>query len=203
VKRPRTTELHTDAIETKPIDYRWNEHEVGSDEGNYNYFEFVECLGCQKDMLAVDGLVEEHGKCDWHQGYPPAMNYYYPLPPRVCTDVARAARRIKHLPLVLVQFDGDDDQWGLALTGGGMDMAWEICEAFMRLGLLPPTHFELPAMCGRGSSSTDRWILRAYRRACRIQRQWLKRRIERTGDVERFAREENDRHAREAHQGQR
>ena len=109
------------------------------------------------------------------------MSYYYPL----CEselDVERTARAIRHLPLCVVEWVKDGG-YALALTGGGMDLSWEICEAFMRLGYLPPTRFEPPAMAGRGTSSKDRWILRGYLRACRVQRAWLARKAERAREV--------------------
>ena len=53
--------------------------------------------------------------------------------------------KIKDLPLVLVEMNGD---YYLALTAGGMDCSWEICAAYIRLGFCPPFHFcaSLPRM---------------------------------------------------------
>ncbi len=40
-----------------------------------------------------------------------------------------------------------------------MDLSWEICEAYLRLGYLPPLYFcMLPARADRGSSPVDIWI---------------------------------------------
>lgn len=89
------------------------------------------------------------------------MSFYYPLPEweRYGSDANETAKLLKNLPLCLVHFV-EDDTYGLALTGGGMDLSWEICEAFMVLGCLPPYHFsDLPGMAGRGESEKDQWII--------------------------------------------
>lgn len=78
----------------------------------------------------------------------PMMNYYYPLP-HSSTAYDDMARLLADTCLCVVSFsDGRRD--GLALTGGGMDLTWEVCEAFVRLGYLPPVHFaaNLPKMAG-------------------------------------------------------
>ena len=109
------------------------------------------------------------------------MNYWYPLNDlyqirQILRDAHAlgphaAAIAIVDLPLCVVRVN---DAWGLALTGGGMDLSWEIAAAYVALGYLPPTHFRLPAMCGRGSSARDRFIISAYRRSCQVQIGWLK-----------------------------
>lgn len=90
----------------------------------------------------------------------PMMSYAYPLPSLGdADDEYDAADRLRDLPLCIVRRDpggypGEASDFELVLTGGGMDLSWEICEAFTRLGFLPPAHFaELPAMCGRGNLS--------------------------------------------------
>jgi hypothetical protein len=69
----------------------------------------------------------------------------------------------------------------------------------MRLGLLPPVHFELPSMCGRGASKRDRWIVRGYLRACRAVSGYAKRRAERAREALAFGeKHEAERQARPA-----
>lgn len=90
----------------------------------------------------------------------PMMSYHYPLP-YVGQSAAALALALAGLPLLLVYWD-DADTYSLALTGGGMDLSWEICEAFVRLGFLPPVRFaDLPGMAGRGLSERDGAILAA------------------------------------------
>ncbi len=96
----------------------------------------------------------------------PMMNYWYELD---VTPDGQLAALIVDLPLCIVDIDGTV---GLALTGGGMDLTWEICEAFMRLGSLPPYHFatSLPAMGDRGRSERDRWIIAGCLRTIAVMR---------------------------------
>jgi hypothetical protein len=185
MKRQKISDMMVDAVGVEPIDYDWSAHEVGDGSGQWEWWEAVPCDKCGKYDTCCCGGGDTHDrngktKCagTLAESEGPMMSYYYPLPyfPR---DIHKACLAIKHLPLVIIRFDGDDDRAALALSGGGMDLSWQICEAFMRLGFLPPTHFELPSMAGRSGSARDRWILRGYLRACRIQRGWLARKAER------------------------
>jgi hypothetical protein len=102
------------------------------------------------------------------------MNYFYPLPDESRYGGALDkydAQAIINLPLCLVNLE--TGEYGLALTGGGMDLSWEICEAYIRLGYLPPFHFcDLPRMAGRGTSARDRAIIRGCKRSCDITIGW-------------------------------
>lgn len=71
------------------------------------------------------------------------------------------------LPLCVVEVEGE---YGLALTGGGMDYGWEICEAYIRLGFLPPVYFDPPNLTNRGESADDRVIMAAYQRGVELNR---------------------------------
>lgn len=101
------------------------------------------------DGNAVREAVEA-GNADWE----PMMNYAYPLDRHPPDDW-----KTKVNCCTVVEID---EKYYLALTGGGMDFSWEICESYMRLGYLPPAHFasSLPRMAGRGTSNLDEWILR-------------------------------------------
>lgn len=80
----------------------------------------------------------------------PMMNYYYPAD---LDDPEDAARKLADTCLCVVEVDG---RTGLALTGGGMDLSWEIVGAFMALGMLPPAHFaHLPHMADRRTATVD------------------------------------------------
>jgi hypothetical protein len=73
-----------------------------------------------------------------------------------------------------------DGQTGLALTGGGMDLSWEICEAFVKLGFYPPAHFaRLPKMAGRGEDKHDRRIIAKCRESLKIKARWAKNELSR------------------------
>jgi hypothetical protein len=83
----------------------------------------------------------------------PMMNYFYPVSDYTPGDMNAWAAKLVDLPLCVVEIG---DERGLALTGGGMDLSWEIAEAYVRLGYYPPTWIDLPAMSGRGESAKDR-----------------------------------------------
>jgi hypothetical protein len=96
----------------------------------------------------------------------PMMNYRYPIDDKWFN--ADGARRIADLEVYL------------ALTGGGMDLSWEICEAYVRLGCLPPSHFELPAMAGKKLTERTALVLTAVERSNDVLTGWAQSRKERT-----------------------
>lgn len=121
----------------------------------------------------------------------PMMNYSYAIPSED-RDMHELADLIHDLPLCVIDNAGDsasysleydDERYSLALTGGGMDLTWEIAEAFTRLGYLPPLAYcDLPGMCGRGNlsnagtydapvSERDQYIIDACRRAITLDRE--------------------------------
>lgn len=104
--------------------------------------------------------------------YMPMMNYMYPLGEsfEVPDDF-----RAKLVNTTIIQMD---DEYFLALTGGGMDMTWEICESFINLGYYPPVHFcRLPAISGRGTRKFDRHIIGICNESIRIMIKWMEGRL--------------------------
>lgn len=93
-------------------------------------------------------------RCDQAEG--PMMNSFYLLERGGFggrdVDITAWARELDGLPLCAVELDGD---YGLALTGGGMDLSWEIAEAHLRLGYRVPTWVDLPAMAQGGRLGKD------------------------------------------------
>lgn len=195
--RQRTRDMSCAAVEVTPqaVD-DWAA--LFADEERATFLEAVDCHACGKcTVRSIYG--SECPKCQADGDPPegPMMNYFYPLGYEVSDDEARRiAWRIRRLPLCMVRIG---DVWGMALTGGGMNLSWEICEAFMRVGLLPPVHFTPAAMCGRGASARDRWIVRGYRRSCRVLAGWVKRRAAEARDALAFGvKYEAEREARRA-----
>jgi hypothetical protein len=107
-------------------------------------------------------------------GYAPVLNYLYPIsdlkdPAAAQTTLDRAC-----VPVVVVLVD---DEPFLALSGGGMDLSWEICQAYIELGHMPPLHFcDLPKYSDRGKSERDQLIIRACLRSCETAHVWAERR---------------------------
>ncbi len=86
----------------------------------------------------------------------PMMNYYYPLPyyegdPE--EDQLTLYQSSANVVLVsMMGVDEDDDTYALALSGGGMDLSFDICHAYILLGYAPPTQFcDLPDFAGQNN----------------------------------------------------
>ena len=174
-KRTPLKDLSGDAIDVQSQDVDWTGDDAtfGTYPDDWDYFEAQECDVCGRvrcthgeEQCNDDG----HGKCDGYMGSSdgPMMNFAYELP--VCSymnfDPEEAAIKIADLPLCIVQ---RDDKFYLALTGGGMDLSWEICTAYLRLGFLPPVRFaDLPRMSGRGTSKVDRYIISACMQSFKV-----------------------------------
>ncbi len=103
------------------------------------------CTFCREE----DGYLEERVS-------QPAMNYVWPLP--VFSSDAVEAQGIltaAQINICLVQVTdigpGCDDEYGLALTGGGMNLAWDIARAYVLLGYVPPAtlYDNLPCFAGQ------------------------------------------------------
>ena len=170
-KLPPIEDLYYSAIDVKPRNYDWSE---GYPE-RWDYYAASRCEECREIVVGKGGEqhrdIDEESDCRGYipQNDGPMMNYFYPLP---CfrEDVYEAAKKIVDLPLCIVEFmdEADEDRYALALTGGGMDLSWEICEAYMRLGYLPPAHFaDLPDYAGVNytRSVKHQWIINAMRRS--------------------------------------
>lgn len=159
------SELSREALFTTPVEYDFsseNWSEGSPDDSGWDTEEAAECEECHGVYIGGFSATCDNEECENYEeeissDLGPMMNYYYPLEESPGWD---GLRQLVDLPLCLVTIDGD--RYGLALTGGGMDLSWEICEAFMRLGMLPPLHFAgLPGMAGRGASDRDTAIVRA------------------------------------------
>lgn len=100
----------------------------------------------------------------------PMMNYWYPINDNAGEygkDPLDLAAKIGHLPLCVVEVD---DALGLALTGGGMDLSWQICAAFVAIGMAPPVHFaHLPAMAETWTEDRHERVYEAMRRSLEVQ----------------------------------
>lgn len=150
----------------KSVDYIWTNHEYGTE---WKYFRASRCDKCDT-VLVTQGEeqhkdIEENSICEGHvfnEG--PMMNYWYPCH---IEKPAEEAKKIVDLPLCIVEIDG---KTGFALTGGGMDFSWQICEAYMLQGYLPPAEFaDLPVMSGKDNSQRTRWVVSGCEASFRAQ----------------------------------
>lgn len=147
-----TERLRVDYVDAKPQDRDWSE---GWGE-TWEALEAVRCDECGAEVIGPDDHVSACANGDEDvrdlgaEG--PMMNYLYPLTdddPRGC------AVSIADLPLCVIT-DEEGEMLGLALTGGGMDLSYEIAQAYIACGYFPPAHFRLPAMAGRYGDNPDK-----------------------------------------------
>lgn len=115
------------------------------------------------------------------ENYCPMMNYIYPLPD-LRHDPANAQEIIENTSCVIVLIEDDCDKYSktpyLALAGGGMDLSWDICEAYMLLGYLPPVHFcRLPDFAGKKLDETAQWIIDGCKKSCKVFSIWQKNQL--------------------------
>ena len=161
-------ELNCDTIDTKSMNFDFGEGYPVTWES----YEAAECEECGNIQLVTgEDECEECGEYLYADG--PMMNYFYPLPSASYDNwEADDAKKLINLPLCLVYFT-NAGQWALALTGGGMDLSWEICEAFMILGFKPPVNFcDLPNMAGMELTERNKWILEGCKQSCDISATW-------------------------------
>lgn len=194
MKRIKISSLSAACLNTRSVHKDWQGDENIMGEGaDWEAWSAEQCEKCGKFVVLESGTGNgEHGEfaavaCDGYiplfEG--PMMNYWYPIgdPDDTAVGVFRAsALKIAHLPLCIVKVEDQPPpasapvEYGLALTGGGMDLTWEIVEAFTALGYLPPVHFaqRLPAICGRGTSPKDHYLMKACKRALIIEMRRLR-----------------------------
>lgn len=186
--------LYTDFVSTEPIYIDWSEHWV--DE--YTAYAAERCERCGRIVVNIggeeehrylghlNGFGEDEDEGDEDEEIPepenctgvigeayPTMYYGYPIDVDRVGGIEEAARLIYDLPLCVVEMEHSGDTY-LALTGGGMDMSWEICEAYMRLGYLPPVHFaRLPQYAGLTLNARTKWIIDGMKQSIDIRDHWL------------------------------
>lgn len=168
------------ATDLKPRPIAWAE--IGNEQ--WGFWDADTCSECG-EILVLESCGEQQHKDIDHavecSGFlntdGPLMSTFWPLPDGAWDhDPKGEAMKLAGLPLCLVRLDGTAE-WGLALTGGGMNLSWEIAEAYIRLGLLPPEHIELPVMADRGKGHLDRSIIAAMARAYQVARNQLRSKL--------------------------
>lgn len=140
----------------------------------------TDCSTCDASGRLDCQVCDGEGRFDPDDGDPdawmPMMNFAYPLGSSHYFELPDDWRDCL-INTTIVEIDGEPY---LALTGGGMDFSWEICESYIRLGYRPPSHFcELPGMAGRGESAIDRAIVEACKKSLQVHIGWLESGLER------------------------
>jgi hypothetical protein len=153
-------QLYVDSVWVKPVNFDFG-------TGYTEKWEIVYPTGYDEEKDDPDnGGIER---------FEPMMNYYYPLPhfnPEHVGDAEKVAKILdkeaRNLTLIRLLDETEEQSYVMALTGGGMDFSWEICEAYMLAGYLPPFHFALPNMAGLDKDKRTEWILAGCRRSAEV-----------------------------------
>jgi len=109
------------------------------------------------DLLADDLSLEEaverfeysEGYYDWRDSFEPMMNYYWPVDLAYGVSPETAGALIeKHAGATSLVYLSETEQHAIVLTGGGMDLSWDICAAYVCCGCIPPLRLleDLPDM---------------------------------------------------------
>lgn len=191
IKLPPVDDLLGDAIDVKPVDFDWSKGYGETWEvvrPNVDCWSLEQCRKWLDERSKDPGDETDVGKLremvldamQEGEDYIPMMGYYYRLP-NLSMPPEEAQTRLMGLPLVVVMVHGAPV---MALTGGGMDLSWQICEAYMTLGYLPPLHFcRLPRMAGMTLTPIRCWTLAGCECSARVAKQrvaWIIEDIERT-----------------------
>ncbi|MFA5143742.1 MAG: hypothetical protein WC522_06215 [Candidatus Omnitrophota bacterium] len=141
----KTNELDADVIDEKPV-----------------RFDFSKGFGKTWEIPF------EHKDSD---EYYPMTNYAYLLPEEFKKDlrgkdIKKMANECSGITLVyLICLE----RYALALTGCGMDHSWEICEAYVNFGYLPPIHFcDLPELSGIKFDEKTQELINACKKSLEI-----------------------------------
>jgi hypothetical protein len=210
-RTPETERLRNDCVMSTPLAYAFDaECYDYDDEGggsrwkivppDWGMFEPAELASFLEDTAGKSATARKEDEDDdaWMErllettnetseeelGLDPMMSYAYPLEgARDPSALAYAVATNPHgLPLTVVEIGGEPY---LALTGGGMDLSWEICAAYIACGYLPPLHFaqHLPRMAGWEREAWRGPVLEACALSAAIARSWAQRAAE---DIERM-----------------
>lgn len=198
MERKKIDNLCSDAVDVKPVDVDWSK---GYGETWETFFPYLDKWSYSQGLDWIDGKGYDHDKKlnrqmpidklqdlvrgfmnDDPDAFMPMMNYYYPLPNfRLDPGEAQTILEFHAGAVVLVEYA---EKPVLALSGGGMDLSWDICEAFMLLSYLPPVHFcDLSDMAGMKYDERNRWILAGCRASLLIQIGWNQRKINKLQQV--------------------
>lgn len=196
-KYPDPAFMNHDAVSQIPIEYEFAPNDFGDD---WQELEVLECEKCHAQVVGdFTNSNSSHGDYDDYSGEDPAdcdgtligsdgpmMNFIYPLPGIELTEAYKAAKKIDGLNLCII-WQPMMEKCGMALTGAGMDFFWEICEAYMRLGYVPPYHFanDMPCMA-EPLTETKRWVIEGCRESIRTMQLRAERAMQRLDEVEDF-----------------
>ena len=156
-----------DALDLVPCDFDWGDNADGEpwsvpipnpeDWDEDEQKQFLDDWGFGAEVTdPVETIYEA-----LQESLEPMMNYYYPLPSQENRDPAELQKDLLDVCgcVIVVELHGDPV---LALSGGGMDLTWDIVGAYHALGYFPPVHYarDLPKFAGMGFD--DAWTREVF-----------------------------------------
>jgi len=158
------------------------------DKGGDSWEKLLAVFEIDSDIFDEDG---EDNRDDWH----PIYNRFYPLPQ------GYRGGECWHRAMCGMTLVNVDSELGLALTGCGQDMTWEICRTYLQCGYLPPYEYacRLPRICGQGTSPEAKMVLAGCRITIERMRDSAARALEDLAKVEEWSEQyEAERQSRQA-----
>ena len=124
--------------------------------------------------------------------FAPMMNYRYPLPEfdRKNHSSEKIKRALSNAGSITLIEDLKSNEKYLALSGGGMDLSWDIVQGYINLGFTPPAHFcrNLPKMAGMKLTKGNEEAILGCRRSLKAQSGWNESGLEKLDDLEKYMR---------------
>ncbi len=126
------------------------------------------CFDFSKGLGKAWEIPFEHKDSD---EYCPMTNYAYLLPEEFKKDMdgKDIKKLVDECSGVTLVYLICLERYALALTGCGMDHSWEICEAYVNFGYLPPIHFcDLPELAGIKPDEKTQGLIDACKKSLEI-----------------------------------
>ena len=123
----------------------WDEVSLGLLQCNFCETTYIEDAFDEGEKCPDEHCTSEYSSTLERPEIAPMMNYYYELPyyegdPE--EDQLTLYQSSANVVLVrMPNIKDNGDSYALALSGGGMDLSWDICHAYILLGYAPPLHF--------------------------------------------------------------
>lgn len=139
----------------------------------------------EHDEDALEQAVEEFRSSsayyEWEEAFQPMMNALWPCEPRYGMTDEDAATAIDRYAgstvLVTLNSEVHNGLQGIAMTGGGMDMSWDLCAAYICCGCIPPVRLlsSVPHFAGQRMAPMKQAVLECMDLAA----DWLEARAQR------------------------
>lgn len=185
--RLRARDLSAAALSSESVDYDWSEGwgenwEIVDPAREMTRSEIcaqlrdwgVEFDATEQNNDELRELLYDSG--EWNDEFAPIVSCYYPLPDFTGSgEKLQAALRREHNNCAVVSVEMLDGDWEyvLALTGCGMNLSWDIAEAYIIAGYLPPAWLRMPRMADVKLGPRQKAVFRAIRRGAAIRRNWI------------------------------